>query len=621
MKVKLIIISIILLLVMVFACGCIPVMEKIGLVNPTNEEQLSPEKGGPPDGLVKVLIGFKEKPGAAQQAMVKGVGGKIKYTYNIVPAIAASVPKVAIEALKKNPNVTDVEMDNKVYALQETTSNWGIEAIGADIAHANWHNGIGIEVAVIDTGIDDSHSELYVYSGHNFVNPDMDPTDDNGHGTHVAGIIAAQSNNIGIASGVNLYALKALDSEGVGYVSDIIFAIQWASDPDGDGSASDRLDIINMSFGANVSNIFLKWACNLAYRDGLLLVAAAGNEDGGAVGYPAAYNRVIAVSAIDKNKQLADFSSTGSEVELAAPGVDIYSTMPTYDVTLNHAPNNCNQGFDELSGTSMACPHVVGAAALVWAANPGWSNKDVRNCLQETATDLGDSGIDDEFGYGLVNVAAALGLDEEVDTTPPNQVTGLSATAFSSSQIDLSWTSNSESDISYYNIYRDNYLVPVSTTTNNNYSDVGLNPLTTYNYKVSAVDTSGNEGLLSDTASETTDPYAEDKMMYVKDISFIPESSKPRDNLHISVKVVEDNISSQTLSGVEVMMNLSWVLTNNKTGARYFNGTTNNNGEVTFTIMKAREGNYTATITGLTLSGYIWNTDQGITGKSYTLSK
>ena len=127
MKIKLIIISIILLLVMVFASGCIPFMEKIGLINPTDEEQLSPEKGGPPDGLVKVLIGFKEKPGPAEQALVKGLGGKIKYTYNLIPAIAASVPEVAIEALQKNPNITNIELDSKVYALDaELDDSWGV---------------------------------------------------------------------------------------------------------------------------------------------------------------------------------------------------------------------------------------------------------------------------------------------------------------------------------------------------------------------------------------------------------------------------------------------------------------------------------------------------------------
>src|SRR4030042_2879894 len=141
MKAKLIIISIILLLVVVFTSGCIPVMEKLGLVNPANEEQLSPEKGGPPDGLVKVLIGFKEKPGAAQQAMVKGVGGKIKYTYNLIPAIAASVPEVAIEALKKNPNIKYIEPDGLVQALDELDSSWGVKHIGAAVVHDSGNRG------------------------------------------------------------------------------------------------------------------------------------------------------------------------------------------------------------------------------------------------------------------------------------------------------------------------------------------------------------------------------------------------------------------------------------------------------------------------------------------------
>ena len=611
MKVKLMIISIILLLVMVFACGCIPFMENIGMVSPTNEEQLSPEKGGPPDGLVKVLIGFKEKPGPAEQAIVQGVGGKIKYTYNLIPAMAASIPEKAIEVLKKNPNITEIEMDTKVYTCDdiELDNCWGVERIGAGIAHDYGYTGSKVKVAVIDTGIDDLHNELSIEDYYDFITDrHTNPEDVYGHGTHVAGIIAAKKNvegAVGVAPDVLLYDLKALGDDGSGWVSDIIEAIQWASDPNGNGKAEDRLDIINMSFGAEIGNIFLKWACNLAYRDGLLLVAAAGNKYGGSVGYPAAYDRVVAVSATDINNQLADFSSTGSEVELAAPGEGIYSTVP-------------GGGYDSWSGTSMACPHVVGAAALVWAENLGWSNKDVRSHLQETATDLGASGRDSLYGYGLVNATAALGLDEE-DTTPPGQVTGLSAAAVSSSQIDLSWDSNTETDLVYYNVYRDSSLIANSEI--NSYSDTDLSSSMTYCYMVSAVDTSGNEGLLSDPVSETTYPSAEDKMMYVENISFLQESSKPRDNLHITVKVVENNGSFQPLSDVEVMMNLSWILTNNKTGARDFNGTTNNSGEVTFTIMKAREGNYTATITGLTLSGYIWNTYQGITYESYTLSK
>ncbi len=493
MKVKLVIISIILLLVMVFASGCIPFMEKIGLINPANEEQLSPGKGGPPDGLVKVLIGFKEKPGPAEQALVKRLGGKIKYTYNLIPAIAASVPEVAIDALKKNPSITNVELDNQVFALEQTLP-WGIDRIDAEVVHASGNKGAGVKVAIIDSGIDYTHPDLsanYV-DGYDFVNDDDDPMDDYGHGTHVAGIIAAEDNGfgvVGVAPEASLYALKILDSNGIGYISDVMYAIQWASDPDGNGSADDRLDIINMSLGAYTGNIFLEWACNLAYYDGLLLVAAAGN--GGSVIYPAAYSSVIAVSATDKNDNLASFSSTGSQVELAAPGVYIYSTYK-------------GGGYATMSGTSMASPHVAGVAALVWEADSSLTNDDVRYQLQSTAEDLGL--LSTEQGYGLVDADEA--VPQSTDTTPPAKVIDLAITTVSYAQLDLTWDANTEEDLDNYNVYRSTtsggpYDLVASPTTNL-HSDVGLTASTTYYYVVTAVDNSGNEGEASDEVSETT---------------------------------------------------------------------------------------------------------------------
>lgn len=236
MKVKLIIVSIILLLVIVFASGCSQFMENIGLVSPADEEQLSPEKGGPPDGLVKVLIGFKEKPGAAQQAMVKGVGGKIKYTYNLIPAIAASVPEAAVNALQKNPNVRYVEPDGQVYALDdELDDSWGVKRIGAGFVHNDDNKGTGVKVAIIDSGIDYNHPDLddNYEGGWDFVNNDNDPMDDNGHGTHVAGTVAAEDDGegvVGVAPEANLYALKVLNEKGIGDFSDVIAAVQWCVD-------------------------------------------------------------------------------------------------------------------------------------------------------------------------------------------------------------------------------------------------------------------------------------------------------------------------------------------------------------------------------------------------------
>jgi len=239
--------------------------------------------------------------------------------------------------------------------------------------------------------------------------------DDNGHGTHVAGIIAALDNEIGVvgvAPEAELYALKALDKTGSGYVSDVVAAIMWATDPNNDGNTDDRMDVINMSFGGAYNSWLLDAACLLAYyQDKLILVAAAGNSGnppgkGDNVGYPAAYDSVIAVAATDQSDERARWSSTGLDVELAAPGVSIYSTYIG--------------GYDTLSGTSMASPHVAGVAALVIAS--GISDAmGVRTKLQETADDLGASGRDSLYGYGLVNAAEAVGVTGE---EPPPSVTG-----------------------------------------------------------------------------------------------------------------------------------------------------------------------------------------------------
>ena len=404
MRLKIVLVFLLIISISIFVCGCSNFMENIGLVTPVNEEEASPEKGDMPKGLIKVLIGFKDKPGPTEQALVNSLGGKIKKTYNIIPAMAASLPEKAIEALKKNPNIMDIELDGLVYALDtELDSSWGVDRIDAEVVHSTGSNkGDGVEIAIIDTGIDYTHTDLNdnYAGGYDFVNLDNDPMDDDGHGTHVAGIIGAEDDNkgvVGVAPEARLYALKALDNTGVGYISDIISAIQWATDPDGNGSADDRLDIINMSLGATVGNIFLKWACKLAYRDGLLIVAAAGNEYRGSVIYPAAYAEVVAVSAsgydvINHQDFLAGFSSTGNEVELAAPGVDINSTF-------------LGGGYKVYDGTSMASPHVAGAAALVWAENSSWSNKDIRSHLQLTAEDIGLSAT--EQGYGLVDAENA----------------------------------------------------------------------------------------------------------------------------------------------------------------------------------------------------------------------
>jgi uncharacterized repeat protein (TIGR02543 family) len=187
---------------------------------------------------------------------------------------------------------------------------------------------------------------------------------------------------VGIAPGASIYAVKVLDYNGDGYTSDIIEGIQWAISHD--------MDIINLSLGSFTSNTTLEAVVNQAYSQGILVVAAAGNDGPGVgIAYPARYASVIAVGATDINNNIAEFSCTGSDLEVAAPGVSIYSTYFT-------------GSYITLSGTSMACPYVCGDLALLKQANPTYTNVQLRELLDKTTVDLGATGRDSQFGYGLI---------------------------------------------------------------------------------------------------------------------------------------------------------------------------------------------------------------------------
>lgn len=359
--------------------------------------------GGPAEAQVPdridVLIGFDRTPGAAEASLVRGLGGAVKYSYHLVPAIAANIPANAAAALLRSPRVTSVGLDGEVHAIDaELDNTWGVQHIGAGIIHAGGNLGAGVNVAVIDSGIDYTHSELsgaYV-GGHDFVNNDADPMDDNSHGTHVSGTIAAADDGsgvVGMAPGASLYGLKVLDASGSGSWSDIIAALQWAVD--------NGIQVTNNSYGSSGNpGGTVQAAFDNAYNTyGILHIAAAGNAgncggNGNNVGYPAQYSSVVAVAATNSSDTRACFSSTGPTVELAAPGVSIKSSVP-------------GGGYAVWNGTSMASPHATGAAALIIASDSTLTNADVRQRLVDTAMDLGVAGRDDHYGYGLVDVAAA----------------------------------------------------------------------------------------------------------------------------------------------------------------------------------------------------------------------
>jgi subtilisin len=315
-------------------------------------------------------------------------------------ALTLELQPRAMDALSGRSDVRYVERDGTVEALAQTLP-WGIDRVDADVAHANGETGNGADIAIIDTGIDSTHPDLKpnLGEGKAFVASEDDPTwqDDNGHGTHCAGIADAVDNDqgvVGVSTEATLHAVKVLSASGAGLTSDVAKGIEYVGDK--------QWDVGSLSLGGGDSDV-LRDACEYAYHDrGVLLVAAAGNDGpcSNCVGYPAAYDECVAVSATSCDDSLAGFSSTGPEVEIAAPGDDVYSTYI--------APR-----YYTLSGTSMACPHVSGAGAQLMAN--GYSNTEARQRLRDTAENVGLS--DDESGAGLLDVAAALGLDSSDDGT------------------------------------------------------------------------------------------------------------------------------------------------------------------------------------------------------------
>ncbi len=354
-------------------------------------------------GRTRLLVTFRDRP---NPALIERFGGRVHRVFRLAPIVSCSIREANAELLWRLAGVEFVEPERVVQALYTAGEvvPWGIARIHAPKAYDGGFNGSGAIVAVLDTGIDLSHPDLAMryLGGYDFVDGDDAPEDENGHGTHVAGTIAASDNGsgvVGAAPGVGLHAVKFLDALGLATTSDEIQAVQWASQR--------GPDVINMSFGSYRSSWAERRALRQASRRGALLVAAGGNDGDDTNNYPAAYPFVVGVGATDAADQRAYFSNTNNSIELAAPGLDVYSTMPTYDVMLTLL--GYDYGHDYLSGTSSAAPHVSGAAALVFAARPGWGPSQVRQRLNDTALDLGAPGRDTWFGYGLVDAAAAVG--------------------------------------------------------------------------------------------------------------------------------------------------------------------------------------------------------------------
>lgn len=264
----------------------------------------------------------------------------------------------------------------------------------------------GVKVGIVDTGIDAAHEDLVgklancggvtsfpflgVLGGNSAITDGSKCTDDNDHGSHVAGTIAAIANNgkgvAGVAFNSPLAICKALNSGGSGPTTGIANCITYL--------VGKGVKVISMSLGGGASST-MQAAVQNAWANGVVLVAAAGNDGNATLNYPAAYPEVVSVAATDSNDQKASFSNVNSDVEIAAAGVNVLSVKR-------------GGGYVVLSGTSMATPHVAGVVALIRFAHPTWTAQQVRDKLDASVDDLGAAGRDATFGFGRVNLQKAL---------------------------------------------------------------------------------------------------------------------------------------------------------------------------------------------------------------------
>ncbi|PKB83944.1 MAG: hypothetical protein BZY88_01145 [SAR202 cluster bacterium Io17-Chloro-G9] len=364
-----------------------------------------------------MFVGFNHQPGPNEEALVRGAGGAIKYNYRLVPAIATSLTQEAIQGLLNNPNVAYIEPVIEVRIVDHPTGDaeldnaWGVAHIGSGVIHTGGNKGAGIKVGVLDSGIDTDHPDSSYDPNCSYGTSYGTIEDGNGHGTHTAGTVAALDNGsgvIGVAPGTILCIYKVLSDGGGGSYDDVVAAL--------DRAVLDGVQVSNNSYGSDGDpGTTVKTAFDNAHAAGMLHAAAAGNAGnppgkGDNCIYPARWDSLIATAATTESDSRASFSSTCPENELAAPGYQVNSTTNDGD-------------YGTKSGTSMASPHIAGTAALVLAANSGWSNDQVRAQLIDTAIDLGSSGRDNKYGYGLVNADEAAAPSGPVNETPNITIT------------------------------------------------------------------------------------------------------------------------------------------------------------------------------------------------------
>lgn len=349
------------------------------------------------------------RPGADAAALHRQAGGRFLHRIDGIDVDVVAVPSssvaAAVTTYRAMPDVVYAEPNRRVRISASPNDEfvreqYALSRIGARRGWSRygnlWRRTGGARIAIIDSGIDTFHPELAPKITHcrSFLTGTGSSVaacqDSHVHGTHVAGIAAATANNrvgiAGVAFDAEIMALQVINSSGYGFTADVAAAIVYAG--------RNRAKVANYSFSAPTSSRAERDAVAYAASRGVVQVGAAGNTGARGVEYPAALGQVIAVSGTNSSDKLASYSTYGRQVEVAAPGTAILSTLP----------GNVLYGY--LDGTSMAAPHVTGLAALL--REKGYSKRRTRKLIRERASDLGPSGRDEQYGFGRIHVAASL---------------------------------------------------------------------------------------------------------------------------------------------------------------------------------------------------------------------